>query len=90
VRESLLSSRVMVGECSEIYRSVILPGVDIGRNCLIRNAVVDEGVAIPDGTRIGVDPSFDRKYFNVTGRGVVLVTGDMLARLDSAAARPAA
>ena len=90
VRESLLSSRVIVGECSEIYRSVILPGVDIGRNCLIRNAVVDEGVAIPDGTRIGVDPSFDRKYFNVTGRGVVLVTGDMLARLDSAATRPAA
>ena len=90
VRESLLFSRVTVGERSEIYRSVILPGVEIGRNCMIRNAVVDEGATIPDDTRIGVERSFDEQYFNVTDRGVVLVTGDMLARLGGTASRPAA
>ena len=29
--------------------SVILPDVDIGRNCRIRNAVIDRGCQIPEG-----------------------------------------
>ena len=56
VRESLLFSQVRVEERSLIERSVIMPGVHIGRDCIIRGAIIDEHCDIPDGTQIGVDP----------------------------------
>jgi glucose-1-phosphate adenylyltransferase len=81
IRESLLFSSVMVEECSSIYRSVILPHVEIGRNCSISRAIVDEGSLIPHGMTIGRNLEYDRQFFHVTENGIVLVTGDMLARL---------
>lgn len=78
VRESLLFSNSLVDERSQVYRSVLLPHVRVGRNCRISNAILDEGCEVPDGTRIGVDPVTDAARFHVTGRGVVLVTPDML------------
>jgi glucose-1-phosphate adenylyltransferase len=81
VRESLLFSDVRVDEGSSIHRSVVLPHVEIGRGCVIRNAILDEGCEIPDGMVIGVDRAADVSRFNVTEKGVVLVTSDMLRRL---------
>src|ERR1700683_2445138 len=43
VRESLLFSNVRVEERSTIQRSVILPNVEIGRNCRINGAIIDGG-----------------------------------------------
>src|SRR5690242_1945149 len=83
VRESLLFSNVRVEERTNIYRSVILPNAEIGRNCVIRGAIVDEGGDIPDGTTIGVDREADARRFHVTEKGVVLVTPDMLRALRS-------
>jgi glucose-1-phosphate adenylyltransferase len=82
VRESLLFVSVIVGERSEVMRSVLLPNVEIGSDCEVRNAVVDEGCRIPNGTRIGVDPDADRERFHVTGKGIVLVTAEHLAELQ--------
>jgi len=82
VRESLLFVSVVVGESSKVLRSVLLPGVVIGSDCEVRNAVIDEGCEIPDGTRIGVDPDADRERFHVTGKGIVLVTSEHLAQLQ--------
>jgi glucose-1-phosphate adenylyltransferase len=78
VRESLLFSNVRVEERSTIQRSVILPNVEIGRNCRINGAIIDEGCEVPDGTQIGVDRDADTRRFYVTEKGVVLVTPDML------------
>ena len=78
VQESLLSFSVHVEEGSEIYRSVVLPQVTIGRNCKIRNAIIDSDCVVPDGTIIGHDAEEDRRRFHVTERGVVLVTPDLL------------
>src|SRR5215468_8869514 len=85
VRESLLFSNVRVEERTNIYRSVILPNAEIGRNCVIRGAIVDDGGEIPDGTTIGVDREADAHRFHVTEKGVVLVTPDMLRALRGAA-----
>ena len=82
IRESLLFSNVRVNERSTVHRSVILPGVQIGRGCHVRGAIVDEGCELPDGLRIGFDPAQDRERFFVTDRGVVLVTAGMLRQLD--------
>jgi glucose-1-phosphate adenylyltransferase len=81
VRESLLFTNVRVDEGSSIERSVILPHVEIGRGCVIRGAILDEGCEIPDGMSIGVDRAADESRFFVTEKGVVLVTADMLRRL---------
>ena len=78
VRNSLLFSAVRVDERSQVERSVVMPGVHIGRGCIIRNAIIDEHCDIPDGTQIGVDLALDRERFDVTPRGVVLVTPEAL------------
>ena len=78
VANSLLFSSVRVHDHSSIERSVILPRVRVGEHCVIRNAIVDEGTAIPDGMQIGVDVQADRERFYVSEGGVTLVTASML------------
>ncbi|MBS0364582.1 MAG: glucose-1-phosphate adenylyltransferase [Proteobacteria bacterium] len=78
VRESLLFSNVRVEERSSLQLSVVLPHAQIGRDCQIRGAIIDEGCEIPDGSRIGHDREADARRFHVTAGGVVLVTPDML------------
>ena len=83
VRESLLFSSVRVDEGSNLHRSVIMPGVHIGKGCTIRNAIIDEHCDIPDGTQIGVDLNADRERYDVTPKGVVLVTPEMLLTMTT-------
>ena len=78
VSNSLLFSSVRVHDRSSVDRSVILPRVRVGENCVIQRAIVDEGAVVPDDTRIGVDPAADAERFHVTDGGVVLVTSAML------------
>lgn len=80
VRRSILFSKVRVGDRSLIEESVVLPGVRIGADVVIRRAVVDKRCVISDGTQIGVDVVADRERFHVTERGIVLVTPDMLGQ----------
>jgi glucose-1-phosphate adenylyltransferase len=87
VRESLLSVNVMVDECTDVYRSVILPDVEIGRNCIVHKAIVDEGSVIPHGMEIGKDSELDKQRFYVTDKGITLVTRDMLDKLRHSAPR---
>jgi glucose-1-phosphate adenylyltransferase len=77
VSRSLLFSNVRVRSYSKIEDSVILPDVDVGRNCRIRKAVVDSGTILEEGTEIGIDPEHDRERgFHVTESGITLVTPD--------------
>ena len=86
VSRSLLFSNVRVRSYSKIEDSVILPDVDIGRNCKIRKAIVDSGTILEEGTEIGINPDQDRERgFRVTESGITLVTpenfGQMLHRV---------
>ena len=78
VKESLMSIDVRNEDGTVIERSVLLPGVTIGRRCKITRCILDEGCVIPDGLQIGQDLNLDAQRFFVTKRGVVLVTQDML------------
>ncbi|MGB5451554.1 MAG: glucose-1-phosphate adenylyltransferase [Sedimenticolaceae bacterium] len=80
VVDSLLFSNVRVHSYSQINASVVLPEVEIGRNCRISRAVIDRGCRIPPGTVIGEDPVADAKRFRVTEKGIVLVTAGMLGQ----------
>jgi glucose-1-phosphate adenylyltransferase len=78
VRRSLLFSKVRVHSYCTVEDSVILGDADIGRNSVLRRAVIDKHCRLPAGTRIGVDLDEDRQRFHVTANGVTLVTPDML------------
>jgi glucose-1-phosphate adenylyltransferase len=80
VRHSLLFSNVKVNSYSELQHAVVLPDVEIARNCHIQNAVIDKGCCIPEGTVIGKDMEKDAERFHVTPGGVVLVTPEMLGQ----------
>ncbi len=80
VRESLLFSNVTIDEFSVVERSVLLPDVVVNRNCEIKNAVVDKGCVIPQGTKIGFDREADSKKYHVSPNGITLVTPDMLGQ----------
>ena len=60
---------------------MVLPNVKIGTGCSIRQAILDEGCEVPDGMQIGIDRDADGQRFEVTEKGVVLVTPQMLRAL---------
>ena len=81
IKRSVISTGSRVHSYSLIKDSVLLPRVEVGRNCRIQNAVVDKGTIIPDGTVIGEDPVADRERFYVEeSSGIVLVTPDMFGQ----------
>jgi glucose-1-phosphate adenylyltransferase len=78
VSGSILFSNARVAEHSEVESCVVLPDVTIGKHCIVKRAILDEGCEIADGTQIGVDRHADEQRFHITDQGVVLVTPDML------------
>ncbi len=80
LRHSLVFSDVRVNSYTDVEDSVIFPGVEIGRNCEIKKAVIDKGCVLPAESRIGIDPHEDARRFEVSPSGVVLVTPEMLGQ----------
>ena len=52
---------------------MLLHGVDVGRDAIVRNAVIDKDVQIAAGARIGVDAEADRERFHVSPGGIVVI-----------------
>jgi glucose-1-phosphate adenylyltransferase len=73
VRRSILGPDVTVHSHAEVEGSVLMPGVDVGGKAVVRNAIVDKNVHIPEGARIGVDPAADRARFTVSDNGIVVI-----------------
>jgi glucose-1-phosphate adenylyltransferase len=78
VRHSVLFSHVRVEESAEVTDSVVLPRVVIGPNCRIHKTVIETGCQLAPGTVIGFNPKQDRRRFEVSPGGVILVTPEML------------
>jgi glucose-1-phosphate adenylyltransferase len=81
VANSVLFSNVRIDSFCNIDSAVVLPGVEIERNCRIKNVVVDRGCHLPEGLVVGEDALLDAQRFERTAGGVVLMTSEMLARL---------
>jgi glucose-1-phosphate adenylyltransferase len=73
VNRSVLSPRVRVNSWSEVHDSILMENVEIGRHCEIRRCIIDKNVTIPPNTKIGVDPAADRKRFQITESGLVII-----------------
>ena len=79
VRRSVMGPYARAGDGSLVESSLLLPHAVVGRDCIVRRAIVDEGCVLPDGIRIGVDPAHDAARFAVSPGGVTVVTARMLA-----------
>lgn len=70
---SILSPGVRVRSYAQIEDSILFDGVDIGRHCRIRCAIIDKDVVVPAGTKIGYDAETDARRFTVSPGGVVVI-----------------
>lgn len=74
VCRSILSPNVRVNSYATVEESILFDGVNIGRHCKIRHAIIDKNVQIPPGTVIGYDPEHDRQRgFTISDNGVVVL-----------------
>lgn len=73
VRRSVLSPGAHLHSYAEVEDSVLMQGVDVGRNAVVRRAIVDKNVRIAEGAQIGVDPAADRERFTISAGGVVVI-----------------
>jgi glucose-1-phosphate adenylyltransferase len=63
---------VTVHSFTEIEDSILLEGVDVGRNARIKKAIIDKEVQIPPGMEIGYHLDEDAKRFTVTAPGITV------------------
>jgi len=73
VQRSVLSPNVRINSYSQVFDSILMEGVNVGRYAKIKRAIIDKDVIIPQGMVIGYDPEEDRKRFTVTESGIVVV-----------------
>ncbi|GGC69394.1 glucose-1-phosphate adenylyltransferase [Hoyosella rhizosphaerae] len=73
VRQSVLSSNVIVSAGATVEGSVLMPGVRIGRGAIVRRAILDKNVVVGEGAMIGVDHERDQERFAISAEGIVSV-----------------
>jgi glucose-1-phosphate adenylyltransferase len=73
-RRSVLSPGVHVHSFAEVDGSVLLQNVDVGRDAVVRKAILDKNVCVEPGAKVGVDHELDRERgFAVSDGGVTVV-----------------
>jgi len=73
VHRSILSPGVRVHSYGSVEDSILFQDAEVGRNCHLRYCIVEKGIKIPEGTRIGFDPEEDARRFFVSPGGVTVV-----------------
>jgi glucose-1-phosphate adenylyltransferase len=76
VDHGVLSPGVRVNSFSEIERSILMPDVIVGRHCRVRNAILDTGTHLREGSRVGISEDEDRAAgYVITESGITVVPG---------------
>ena len=73
VHGSVISPNVHINTKARILNSVIMEGVEIGEGARVKNSIIDKQVIIPPGASVGYDLEKDKKKFDVTRSGIVIV-----------------
>jgi glucose-1-phosphate adenylyltransferase len=73
VTRSVIAEDVHVNSGSRVEGSVIMPGVRIGRNAVVRHSILDKNVVVPDGAKVGVDVELDSDLYTVSPGGITVV-----------------
>jgi len=83
VKDAVLFSGVRVHSFCAINEAVLLPDVEVGRGARLKKVVIDRACIIPPGMVVGEDAAADAARFERTEAGVVLITREMLKRLEA-------
>jgi glucose-1-phosphate adenylyltransferase len=73
VRRSIISPEVRLHSYAVVEDSVLFDGVDVGRNAIVKRAIIDKGVVVPPGFQIGIDLDADRERYTVSDDGIVVI-----------------
>jgi len=74
VARSIVGPQSRVNSYAHVEDSILFGRVDIGRRAKIRRAIIDKGVSIPEGFRIGYDEEEDlARGFTVSDDGIVVI-----------------
>ena len=73
VRNSVLSTRVRVEEGAVVEDSLLFDHVTVGAGACLRHCIIDKGVKVPPGEKIGFDPAKDEERFTLSQKGVIVV-----------------
>ena len=73
VQHAILFPQVYVDDEAVVEESILFQGVRVGAGARLRRCVIDKGVVIPPGERIGYDRARDAQRFTVSERGIVVV-----------------
>ena len=73
VENSVVAPKVRVHSWAHVEGAVLMEGMEIGRRAVVRNAILDKHVVVPEGVEIGVDPAADRERYTVSANGIVVI-----------------
>jgi glucose-1-phosphate adenylyltransferase len=74
VDHSVLSPAVRALPGARIEASVLMENTVVGRNALVRRAILDKNVVVPPGARVGLDHEHDRaRGFTVSPAGITVL-----------------
>jgi len=73
VIRSVLSRGVRVHSFAVVEDSILFPDVEVSEKAQIRRAIIDRGIRIGPGEKIGFDLEEDRKRFFVSESGIVVL-----------------
>ncbi|MBI3593038.1 MAG: glucose-1-phosphate adenylyltransferase [Nitrospirae bacterium] len=77
VQNSILSPNVRINSWASVKESILMENVEIGRYSKIKRAIIDKDVYIPPETVIGYNLGEDRKKFDVSPNGIVVIPKGM-------------
>ncbi|WP_405093441.1 glucose-1-phosphate adenylyltransferase [Micromonospora sp. NBC_01392] len=73
VENSVVSPKAKVHSWAHVDGAVLMEGVEIGRHAVVRRAILDKNVYVPEGAEIGVDLEKDRQRYTVSDNGIVVI-----------------
>lgn len=73
VERSILSPGVRINSYAEVSESILFNNVTIGMKAKVKRTIIDKGVKVPDGMKIGYDLKKDAERFFVSEEGIVVI-----------------